>query len=363
MEAVLTPIRMSSRPVRGFVALMVTLMLGLGLSTTARAQATSGDITGTVKDPAGALVVKANVVVTNEDTAVAATTQTGTSGDYRVSNLLPGKYDVVVTAAGFQAFTLKGVGVELNKTSTADISLKVGTSASVEVSADAGAVLDTTSTNLTTTFSNVELSDLPMSANGGSGQSGVLNVSLLSPGVASSGALGIGTGPSIGGQRPRNNNFEIEGVDNNNKAVTGPLVYLPNDAVGNFTLITSQFSPDFGHSSGGQFNTTVVSGTNTFHGKVYEYFQNRNLNAASGPAGAKVPNPDYDNNRYGGQIGGPVFKNKLFFFGDYEHTRLARCLATTSAFRLQPAMLNSTASPVPMASTRTISPSSPSTPL
>ena len=281
MEAVLTPIRMSSRPVRRFVALMVTLMLGFGLSATARAQATSGDITGTVKDPAGALVAKASVVVTNEDTAVAATTQTGTAGDYRVSNLLPGKYDVVVTATGFQAFTLKGVAVELNKTSTADIALKVGASASVEVSADAGAVLDTTSTNLTTTFSNVELSDLPISANGGSGQSGVLNVSLLSPGVASSGGLGIGNGPSIGGQRPRNNNFEIEGVDNNNKAVTGFLVYIPNDAVGNFTLITNQFSPDFGHSSGGQFNTTIVTGTNTIHGRIYEYFQNRNLNAAS----------------------------------------------------------------------------------
>jgi hypothetical protein len=329
MEAVLTPIRMSSRPVRGFVALMVTLMLGLGLSTIARAQATSGDITGTVKDPAGALVSKATVVVTNEDTGVAATTQTGTAGDYRVSNLLPGKYDIVVTdsAAGFQAFTLKGVLVELNKTSTADVSLKVGTSASVEVSADAGAVLDTTSTNLTTTFSNVELSDLPVSANGGSGQSGVLNVSLLSPGVASSGGLGIGNGPSIGGQRPRNNNFEIEGVDNNNKAVTGFLVYIPNDAVGNFTLITNQFSPDFGHSSGGQFNTTIVSGTNTIHGKVYEYFQNRNLNAASGVAGGKVPNPDYDNNRYGGQVGGPVLKNKLFYFGNFERNKIGQVLS------------------------------------
>jgi hypothetical protein len=300
------------------------LALGLGLSVTARAQATSGSITGTVKDPAGALVVKANVAVTNEDTGVSAVDQTGAAGDYHVSNLLPGKYDVVVTATGFQPFTLRAVAVDLNKTATADISLKVGTSASVEVSAEAGAVLDTTTTNLTTTFSNVELSDLPTAAIGGAGQSGVLNVSLLSPGVASSGGLGIGVGPSIGGNRPRDNNFEIEGIDNNNKAVTGPLVYVPNDATGDFTLITNQFSPDFGHSAGGQFNTTVVSGTNTFHGRVYEYFQNRNLNAESGIAGGKIPNPPYDNNRYGGQVGGPVFKDHLFFFGSLERNKIAQ---------------------------------------
>src|SRR6202042_2748691 len=152
----------------------------------------------------------------------------------------------------------------------------------------------------------------------GGGNSGVLNVSLLSPGVASSGGLGIGSGPSIGGQRPRNNNFEIEGVDNNNKSTTGPLVYVPNDSVGNFTLITNQFSPEFGHSAGGQFNTTVISGSNRFHGALYEYFQNRNLNAASGLAGGKIPNPRYDNNRYGGQVGGPIIKDKLFFFVNYE---------------------------------------------
>ncbi len=213
--------------------------------------------------------------------------------------------------------------MDLNKTSTADVHLSVGAATTVEVDADAGAVLDTTTTNLTTTFSNQELSNLPTASVG----LGVLNASLLSPGVASSGGLGIGVGPSVGGQRPRNNNFTIEGIDNNNKAVTGPLVYAPNDAVGEFTLITNQFSPEFGHSSGGQFNTNVVSGTNKFHGKLYEYFQNRNLNAAGGSAGAKVPNPRYDNNRYGGQLGGPIFKDKLFFFGNFERNSVGQSLS------------------------------------
>ena len=315
-------------------------LLPLLLSVQAFTQATSGDLVGTVKDPSGALIVEAMVVITNSETGVITTVMTGSSGQYHAANLLPGRYNVTVTAPGFRPYRLVGLAVELNKTATTDVALSVGTSTTVEVLAEAGAVLDTTSTNLTTSFSNAELSRLPTATIGGANQngvqSGVLNVSLLSPGVASSGGLGIGVGPSIGGQRPRNNNFEIEGVDNNNKALTGPLVYIANDAVGDFTLITNQFSPDFGHSSGGQFNTTVVSGTNTLHGRLYEYFQNRNLNSASGIAGGKIPNSKFDNNRYGGQIGGPIFKDKLFFFANFERQTLGQnasayvCVPTTA---------------------------------
>ncbi len=86
-------------------------------------------------------------------------------------------------------------------------------------------------------------------------------------------------GPSVGGQRPRNNNFTIEGVDNNSLSTTGPLIVIPNDAVDSFTVLQNQYSAEFGHSSGGQFNQTIKSGTNQFHGTAYEYFQNRNLNA------------------------------------------------------------------------------------
>lgn len=286
-------------------------------------QATSGNLVGTVKDPSGALVANATIKITDEATGVSTVVTTGASGEFRAGNLLPDKYDLNVTAEGFQGYDLKGVAVDLNKTSTENVTLAIGSVTSVEVEADAGVVLDTTSTNLTTTFSNRELQSLPTATVSG----GVLNASLLSPGVASGGGLGIGTGPSVGGQRPRNNNFTIEGIDNNNKAVTGPLVYVPNDAVGEFTLITNQFSPEFGHSSGGQFNTNVLSGTNKFHGNAYEYFQNRNLNAAAGTAGGKVANPRYDNNRYGGEVGGPILRDKLFFFVNYERNTIGQSLS------------------------------------
>jgi hypothetical protein len=317
-----------------FRACVVTLAFSAATVGVAVGQATSGDLVGTVRDSSGALLPGASVVIKDEATGVSTTLTAGTSGEFHASNLLPDRYSITVTAAGFQPYTLRGVTIDLNKTSTENITLSVGTSSTVEVSADAGVVLDTTTTNLTTTFSNEELSALPTASVG----LGVINTSLLSPGVASTGGIGIGVGPSIGGQRPRNNNFEIEGIDNNNKAVTGPLVYLPNDSVGNFTLITNQFSPEFGHSSGGQFNTTVVSGANKFHGKLYEYFQNRNLNAASGTALTKVPNPRYDNNRYGGQLGGPIFRDKLFFFASFERNTIGQsqsyqlCTPTASGF-------------------------------
>lgn len=288
------------------------------LSTTpaALAQVTSGNIAGVVRDATGAAIPDANITVKSESTGITVSAKASSSGQYTVQNLLPGRYDVAVSFTGFAPSTLTGVSVNLNATATADVTLSTGAATStVEVNASSAELLETTSQNLTTAFSAQELSTLPTTSQG----FGVLNASLLAPGVASSGGIGIGTGPSVGGQRPRNNNFTIEGIDNNDKAVTGPLVIVPNDAVGNFTLITSQFSPEFGHSSGGQFNTDVISGTNTFHGKLYEYFQNRNLNAGSGTQGG-IPavRPRLDDNRYGGQVGGPILHNKLFFFGGFE---------------------------------------------
>ena len=149
------------------------------------------------------------------------------------------------------------------------------------------------------------MAELPFNASGGTSY-GVLNLALLQPGVTSAGAMGAGVGPSVGGQRPYNNSFTLEGVDNNRKDVTGPVTLVPNDAVAEFSVLTNQFSPEFGHSSGGQFNTVVKSGSNTIHGTVYEYFQNRNLNAIdqsianNTAAGEKIINPRYDNNRLGG---------------------------------------------------------------
>ncbi|HEY3988056.1 MAG TPA: carboxypeptidase regulatory-like domain-containing protein [Acidobacteriaceae bacterium] len=304
-----------SRHLLLFASLFLTATIASLHPTAALAQSTSGDVAGTVTDPSGAGIPHATVVATNESTSVSTTVQTNDHGEFRLSNLPPGHYTIKGTAPGFQTFRLQNFMVTLNQTATAQLPLAMaGAATNIEVSAQAAVALDTTTVQLQQTFEAKELQDLPTATTG----LGVLNVSLLVPGVGSSGAVGAGTGPSVGGQRPRANNFTIEGIDNNDKSVTGPLVYIPNDAVGEFTLITNQFSPEFGHSAGGQFNTIIKSGTNSMHGRAYEYFQNRNLNAENAIQGGKVPNPRYDFNRYGGEVGGPIKKDKLFYFANFE---------------------------------------------
>ncbi|HTX40158.1 MAG TPA: carboxypeptidase regulatory-like domain-containing protein [Bryobacteraceae bacterium] len=298
-----------------YIAVFLALLLLAAASLFG--QIVSGDLTGTVFDASGAAVPGASVTARNDATGIETNTKTGLIGEYRFPNLAVGTYTITVTAPGFTKAQLKGVEVQLNKVATANAKLDVGQSTStVEVTA-AAAAIDTTTAQVQTSFESRQLADLPNTSSG----NGVLNLSLLNAGISTSGASGLGTGPSVGGQRPRNNNFTIEGIDNNSDSVTGPVVSLPNDAVAEFTVLQNQFSPDFGHSSGGQFNSIVRSGGNEIHGALYEYMENRNLNAADtlNAVDQNPLHPRYDDNRFGGQAGGPIRKNKLFYFFNYEY--------------------------------------------
>jgi hypothetical protein len=308
--------------------LAIALISLLGLAAVgAFGQAIDGNVVGTVTDASGAAIVGAEVTATNIATGVVATGKTNESGGYRFDHLTVGTYRINVKMTGFKAIS-EQVDVQLNLTATRNLTLQPGAaSETVEVSGTPPTI-DTTTSNLSTTYENQVLQDIPSASVG----SGVLNASLLQAGVGSTGGLGAGSGPSVGGQRPRNNNFTIEGTDNNDKGVTGPLVMVPNDAVSNFTVIQNDFSPEFGHSAGGQFNQVVVSGTNTIHGRVYEYFQNRNLNAVDQTLANQgvFTNPRYDNNRFGGQVGGPIIKNKLFYFVNFEYNPIGLAATPSS---------------------------------
>ncbi len=292
------------------------------------AQETSGDVVGTIVDASGAAVPNAAVTATNEATGVKSTTTANGSGEYRIPNLLPGTYDISATAPGFAPSELKGVAVQLNQTATANLSLKIGTVSTAVNVVEAAAVIDTTTAQIQNTFNTKEAADLPNTTIG----VGVINLSLLDAGVASAGGIGVGTGPSVGGQRPRNNNFMIEGVDNNSKSVTGPVVYLPNESVSEFTLIQNQFQAEYGHSSGGQFNTIVKSGTNQFHGTIYEYLENRTMNAVDQTYKNQgiYKNPRFDRSHLGANFGGPIKRNKLFFFTSFEYNPTGLAATTGS---------------------------------
>lgn len=298
------------------------------------AQAVSGDLVGGVSDPMGAMIPMATVTAQNDATGVKYTAMTDSQGAYRFSNLPVGTYTVTATATGFSTATVKDVAVQLNNTVTENLSLAVGTtSTTVEVTA-AAAPIDTTTYQVQNTFETREILDLPQAAFSGgaiattsAANAGIANLSLLNAGVTNPTGSGYGTGPSIGGQRPTNNSYNVEGIDNNDKGVTGPVVYTPIDAIGEFTILQNQFNPEFGFTSGGVFNVGIKSGTNAIHGSIYEYVQNRDFNAIdqqNARQGFTTTNPRYDDNRLGGDIGGPIKKNKLFYFADFEYNPLGQ---------------------------------------
>ncbi|HZU27265.1 MAG TPA: TonB-dependent receptor [Bryobacteraceae bacterium] len=290
-------------------------------------QAMDSIVVGTVKDTSGAILAGAVVTATNRNTGVKYTTTSNQDGDYRLNNVPVGSYNVSATSPGFATATVEDVQLELNHTANVNLTLNVGSvSSTVEVTA-AAAMIDTSTAQLQTTFNTKDAEDLGIAANSKVvNGSGIWNLSLLGAGVASSGGVGQGTGPSIAGQRPENNTFNVDGVVNDNHYVTGPQVTIPNDAVAEFTLLQNQFSPEFGGASGGVFNVLVKSGTNSVHGSVYEYMQNRDLNALDQQQrqAGLTSQPRYDNNRLGGTVGGPIIKDKLFYFGLYEYNPIGQ---------------------------------------
>lgn len=315
---------------------VLTVILGLLLPTNGLAQAISGDLIGTVFDSSGAAIPGASVEALNDATGVKTSAQANAAGVYRFTNLPIGRYTVSASATGFSSDQLKNVDVALNNTATANLTLKVGSvGTTVEVSA-AAAVIDTTTAQLQNTFDAHEVLELPQTGSG----SGVYNLALLGAGVSTSGGVGQGFGPAVAGQRPDNNSFNLDGISNNNYYDPAPLVYVSNEAIGEFTLLQNQFAPEFGGGSGGIFNAVVKSGTNQIHGSAYEYLQNRDLNAVNSldAVAGYTSNPRYDNNRLGASIGGPIVKNKLFYYGNFEYNPIGNSsvpgsplLAPTSA--------------------------------
>jgi hypothetical protein len=286
-------------------------------------QATDGNLVGVVTDNTGALVPGATVAATNKDTGAKYTAPTGASGEYRLNNLPVGHYDISASATGFAVATAADVTLELNHTTSVNLTLSVGAvTTTVEVT-EVGALLDTSSAQLQTNFDSKASIDQPLAGitRFTNGVSGIYNLGFIGAGVASSGGVGQGTGPSISGQRPENNSFNIDGVDNDDRYTTGPAMNVSNEAIAQLNILQNQFSAEFGGASGGVFNVVMKSGTNQLHGSIYEYFQNRDLNsidAVNRDAG-QASLPRYDNNRFGATIGGPIIKNKLFYFGNYEY--------------------------------------------
>jgi hypothetical protein len=295
--------------------------ISLLLPTLLSAQGASGRIVGRVADPSGAVLAAVKVTLLNEATGIRRDALTSDSGDYTFVEVVPGTYTLDYELTGFKKNVQKSVTVDVNQVVTLNSTLQIGGSQeTVEVTSEAPQV-DTTSTQLGAVINDRSVNELPLNTRD------TYQFLQLQPGVqaqlGSSGSLFAGSDDpgsvSVNGGRTRANNFSVNGGDANDQFVNTPTIQPTPDAVEEFRVITNTFDAEYGRNSGSVVNVITKSGGNTFHGNLYEYFRNTVLDSRGYPDTTK---PQLNQNQFGGTLGGPIKKDRTFFFFSYEGRRI-----------------------------------------
>ena len=303
------------------VCLIVFAGICLWIPVSLSAQGASGRVLGRVSDPTGAVLSGAKVTLTNEATNVSRNGLTNDSGDFSFVDVVPGTYTLQYELTGFKKNVQKSVIVDVNQVVTLNSTLQIGGSQeTVEVTSEAPQV-DTTSTQLGAVINDRSVNELPLNTRD------TYQFLQLQPGVqaqlGSSGTTFAGSDDpgsvSVNGGRTRANNFSVNGGDANDQFVNTPTIEPTPDAVEEFRVITNTFDAEYGRNSGSVVNVITKSGTNQFHGNVYEYFRNTILDARGYPDTTK---PQLNQNQFGGTFGGPIRKDRTFFFLSYEGRRI-----------------------------------------
>ncbi len=276
-------------------------------------QAGRAELFGTVKDPAGLPIPKAKITAENQATAAQYVTNTDERGEYHLLGLPPSGYTVIVEQPGFRIYRQTGITLRLGDQIALDVSLEVGQpTQSIEVNA-AATLLQTASGSVNFSVDQRKIETLPLDGRN------FIPLVALSPGVALPGSGSLL--PRINGSRPRTNEYLYDGISVL-QPEPGQVAYYPIiDGMEEFKLNINAYSPEYGRSNGGTIMVVGKSGGNDFHGTVFEFFRNEALNARNyfAPAG---PKPEFRRNQFGAAVGGPIQKNKTFFFGDWQSTRL-----------------------------------------
>ncbi len=322
----------SNLVVRASLGIFAAFVLTLFVVTPLRAQVDAGAILGTVTDASGSAVHGATVTLTNEATSAALSTTTGADGGYKFTPVRVGSYKLTVTFQGFETIVRNHVSVNVGENVVADFALKPGNvTTTVEVTA-AAPVLQSQDASVGQVIDSKSVNDLPLNGRNftflAQLAAGVNTPQADTRGNAASGAF------SANGLRPAQNNYLLDGIDNNSDTVdflngTNYVVLPPVDAVQEFKVQTSDFSAEFGRSGAAVLNATIKSGGNEFHGDVWEFFRNDKLDAADFFENQhQVPKGELRQNQFGFTAGGPVYiprlfngKNKVFIFGDYQGLR------------------------------------------
>jgi hypothetical protein len=301
--------------------LLLTIFAGLNLTgLNLAAQQITGSIRGTVIDPSGAMVQAAAVTARQTETGLTRAAVTDRQGEYVLVELPIGHYQLEIRAKGFQKYLQQGISLEVNETATVSVHLKVGAETlQVEVQADAALVQSTVS-SLGETVMEREILDLPLDGRNFS------QLGLLQPGVVplTPGLLQAG-GPArqnqayaVDGQRPESNNFLIDGADNVSSVDGGFVLKPPIDAIAEFKILSHNANAEFGRNTGSTTNIVTRSGANSFHGAAWEFLRNDAMDSSDYFTHSVQP---LKQNQFGATFGGPIVKDKTFFFGYYEGFR------------------------------------------
>ncbi len=292
------------------------------------AQSTGGRILGRVADSSGAVLSGVKITAQNDANGTARDTQTNTNGDYVFPEIAVGTYTLTFDLSGFKTDIRKNVTLDISQVITLNMTMQVGTSKEVvEVTSEAPLV-DTTSTQLGAVVNDRAVSQLPLNARD------TYQFLQLQPGVmstvGSSNSIVYGSdragAVSVNGGRGRSNNFSVNGGDANDQFVNLPTVQPSPDSIEEFRVLTNTFDAEYGRNSGSVVNVVTKSGTNSFHGNLYEFFRNTKLNAnpycLTSIDGIACDKPQFNQNQFGGTFGGPIRKDKTFFFTSYEGRRI-----------------------------------------
>jgi outer membrane receptor protein involved in Fe transport len=306
----------------------VIVAISLLIPTILAAQGTGGRILGRVSDPSGALIVHVKVVATNEATGVGRNAESNVSGDYSFPEVPVGVYTLSFELAGFKKDLRHGVSVDLNQVVTLNMVMQIGQQQEVVDVTSEAPLVDTTSTQLGAIMDSREVSNLPLNTRD------TYQLLQLQPGVmsttGSSNSLIYGSDSpgavSVNGGRGRANNFSVNGGDANDLFVNLPTVQPSPDTIQEFRVLTNTFDAEYGRNSGSVINVVTKSGTNQWHGSAYEFFRNKVLNANeycfTGAEGLPCEKPQFNQNQFGGTFGGPIKKDRTFFFASYEGRRI-----------------------------------------
>ena len=309
------------------VASFAVLALLALTSAPLAAQSTGGRIIGRVSDPTGAVVAGVKVTLVNDATGVTRETVTNENGDYTFVEVAPAKYHAAFEHAGFKKNVQTSVTVEVNQVLTLNSVLSLGATAeTVEVTSEAPLV-ETTSTQMGAVVNSRAVSQLPLNARD------TYQLLQLQPGVQSQTGSDLFYGSnnagvvSVNGGRGRSNNFSVNGGDANDQFANLPAVQPTPDSIEEFRVLTNTFDAEYGRNSGAVVNVVTKSGTNAFHGNVYEFFRNKVLNSKGYFDNEK---PDFKQNQFGGTFGGPIKKDRTFFFTSYEGRRIRQGISSDS---------------------------------